>query len=530
MLSDRDTAVIPDVDRPVDLNPGLPTPGSSDEREVFSALQRRLTPLVAHVFPDRHAAQTVVVLPSMSLPREELLKLAAANQYEERLLCLLMLLRQPRTNVVYVTSQPIADSVINYYLHLLPGIPFNHARRRLTLLSCYDSSRDTLTEKVLRRPRLIENIRAAIPNERFAHMTCFIATPAERTLAVRLGIPLYACDPDLRHLGTKSGSREVFRRANVAVPLGFEHLRDTTDVARALAELKRRRPMLRRAVVKLNEGFSGEGNAIFSYDGAPATGSLSRWTSSTLPARARFEASDEMWERYAAKFAAMGGIVEEFLEGDEVRSPSVQCRVDPLRQACVISTHDQLLGGPSGQIYLGCTFPADTAYSDDVHANGIRVARQLASEGVIGRFGVDFVSVRHGTSWTTTAIEVNLRKGGTTHPFLMLQYLTDGSYDPATTTYRTATGRACHYYASDNLQSDAYLGLTPDDLIEIAVDNDLHFDAAAQQGVVFHLIGALSEYGKVGTVCIGENRASAERFFRNTVAILNREAGSMVRC
>ena len=88
----------------------------------------------------------------------------------------------------------------------------------------------------------------------------------------------------------------------------------------------------------------------------------------------------------------------------------------------------------------------------------------------------------------------------------MLQYLTDGRYDPATTTYRTATGRACHYYASDNLQSDAYVGLTPDDLIEIAVANDLHFDAAAQQGVVFHLIGALSEYGKLGTVCIGEPR------------------------
>ena len=105
----------------------------------------------------------------------------------------------------------------------------------------------------------------------------------------------------------------------------------------------------------------------------------------------------------------------------------------------------------------------------------------------------------------------------------MLQYLTDGSYDPATTTYRTATGRACHYYASDNLQDPAYVGLTPDDLTEIAVDNDLHFDAAAQQGVVFHLIGALSEYGKLGTVCVGDSRASAERFFQETVAVLNRE-------
>jgi hypothetical protein len=233
----------------------------------------------------------------------------------------------------------------------------------------------------------------------------------------------------------------VLRRANVPVPLGYEHLRDVDDVARALAEIKRQKPDLRRAVVKLNDGFSGEGNAVFSFDGAPTSG-VGRWVASTLPTRVRFEAVDEHWERYEAKFRAMGGIVEEFLVGEEVRSPSVQCRVDPLRHASVIATHDQLLGGPSSQIYLGCTFPADTAYSDAVHDGGIRVARQLACEGVIGRFGVDFVSVRNGNEWTTTAIEINLRKGGTTHPFLMLQYLTDGVYDPSTTTYRTATGRS----------------------------------------------------------------------------------------
>ena len=395
----------------------------------------------------------------------------------------------------------------------------------MTLLSCYDSSRETLTEKILARPRLLEHIRSAIRNERIAHMTCFIATPAERTLAVRLGIPLYACDPDLRHLGTKSGSREVLRRAGVEPPFGFERLRDMNDVAEALAALKRHEPELRRAVVKLDEGFSGEGNAVFSYTGAREGRSLTSWIASELPARIRFEAAGESWERYAAKFAAMGGIVETFLEGDEVRSPSVQCRVDPLGTACIISTHDQLLGGPSGQIYLGCTFPADDAYTGSVHAAGLRVARELASEGVIGRFGVDFVSVRHGDRWESTPIEINIRKGGTTHPFLMLQYLTDGLYDPQTTTYRTPTGRSCCYYASDNLQNAAYVGLTPDDLIEIAVDNDLHFDAAAQRGVVFHLIGALSEYGKLGTVCVAADRAHAERLFHETVAVLNRETG-----
>jgi triphosphoribosyl-dephospho-CoA synthetase len=55
------------------------------------------------------------------------------------------------------------------------------------------------------------------------------------------------------------------------------------------------------------------------------------------------------------------------------------------------------------------------------------------------------------------------------------------------------------------------------------VDHGLHFDGATQQGVVFHLIGALSEYGKLGTVCIGDSRASAEKFYRDTVAVLDHE-------
>ena len=56
------------------------------------------------------------------------------------------------------------------------------------------------------------------------------------------------------------------------------------------------------------------------------------------------------------------------------------------------------------------------------------------------------------------------------------------------------------------------------------MDFGLHFDGAAQQGVVFHLIGALSEYGKLGTLCIGASRESAEKFYRDTVAILDRKA------
>lgn len=524
---------MPDVPRVVPPwgalgDPALdPLPGSADELRRFQELQQRLPALFTRVFLDRHAAQTIVVIPSLTLDRAELQKLVGATHYEERLLCLLMLLRFPRANMVYVTSEPLSPTIVDYYLHLLPGIPPSHVRPRLTLLSCHDDTTETLTGKILRRRSLVDRIKAEIPDPMAAHLTCFNVTSLERTLAVRLGIPIYGCDPALGHLGTKSGGRELFRRAGVPLPDGHEHLRDARDIAHALADLKRRDPTLRRAMVKLNDGFSGEGNAVFSYDGVPleavraeSADALVRWVIDACPTHLRCVADCEGWESFLTKFAAMGGIVECFVPGEHVRSPSVQCRIDPLRHASVIATHDQILGGRADQVYLGCTFPAHRAYRADLHRHGLAVAQALAQAGVMARFAVDFISVRRGDHWDTVALEINLRKGGTTHPYLMLEFLTDGSYDTDTGTYRTANGQRCCYHATDNLQSPGFVGLSPEQLIDIAVTHDLHFDAARQDGVMFHLMGALPAFGKVGTLCIGRTPEAAEQYYTRTTEVL----------
>ena len=449
------------------------------------------------LFADDRAPRTVVVIPSLSLDMGELMKLRGVNHYEERMLCLLMLLQLPRTRVIYVTSEPIHPTIIDYYLHLLPGVPGRHARERLTLLNCDDGSMEPLTEKLLARPRLLERIRDVVGDPTTAHITCFNASGLERSLAVQLGIPLYACDPNLALLGSKSLGRELFRDVGVPVPDGFEHLRDESDVIEALAKLRRDNPDLQHAVVKLNESFSGEGNALFSFAGAPDLG-LDAWVKDQIHRGGlEFESADEQWSSYISKYEGMGGIVESFVEGgDEVRSPSVQCRIDPLGRVDIVSTHDQVLAGPTGQVYVGCKFPADIDYRLDIQNHAMRIAERMAAEGVLGRLGIDFISIRRGDQWEHYALEMNLRKGGTTLPFLMLQFLTDGEYNPEDGRYLTLSGQHLAYYASDNVERPEYRGLTPDDLIDIAVNNGLHFHAASQQGVVFHLIGALSRYGE----------------------------------
>lgn len=501
---------------------GLPEAGAGAEAERFRALQAGFAAQYRRVFDDPAAPRTVVILPSLTLDQEVLAKISGAVHYEQRMLSLLMLLRYPRARVIYLTSQTVPPAVVDYYLHLLPGVPRDHAARRLTLLSCHDASSAPLSAKILNRPRLVERIRRAIPDPAAAHMTCFNVSPLERRLALELGIPIYGCDPELLPLGDKSGSRRAFREAGVATPDGFEDLRGPEEITEALAALKGRDPGLRRAVVKLNEGFSGEGNAVFDFTGAPARGPRDRWIADHLP-KMTFVARDMGWESFAAKFREMGGIVEAFIEGRGKRSPSAQLRIDPTGRLGLVSTHDQITGGGAGQIFEGCRFPADKAYRLEVQEAGLKVGETLRDKGVLGRFAVDFISVREPEGWRHYAVEINLRKGGTTHPFQMLQFLTDGAYDPKTGVYRTCAGRERGYYASDSLAAPHYRGLTPDDLIDIAVENGLHFHSVAQEGVVFHLIGALSEFGKLGLVCVAKNPSAAERLYRETVAVLDRE-------
>ncbi len=507
------------------MHPYAPPAGSSEEIARFGELQARLPNMYAKLESDPTIEHTVVVVPSLSLDRRELAKISGVSHYEERLLFFLMMLRRPRTRVVMITSQPILPTVIDYYLHLLSGVPRSHSRPRLELFSCDDASSVALSAKILARPRLIERVRRSIERSDLADMVSFNASPLERTLAVQLGIPFYGNDPALADLGSKSGCRETFREAGILMPSGFERLRDAGDIAEALAALKTSDPSLRRAVVKLNEGFSGEGNAIFRYDGIEASSSsdLERQIRVRLPELA-FEAKTETWEDFERKFEDMWGVAEEFIEGDAKYSPSVQCRVTVEGQVQVVSTHDQVLGGPSGQAFMGCTFPADPIYRLDIQGCGRQVADVLATKGVLGRFAVDFVSVTQPDgSMKNYAIEINLRKGGTTHPYLTLRLLTDGTFDVETGEFFSQTGTSKYYYATDTLQDDAYVGLSADDLIDIAVRHDFHFTPTTERGVVFHLMGAVSEFGKFGLVAIGDSPMQARWYADHTTSILERE-------
>ena len=491
-----------------------------EELAAFERLKPRLAEIWNALTADVDRSYTSVVVPSLTLDQDELRKLVGAPFYEERLLFLLIRLRNPKAHVVYVTSQPVHPLILEYYLTLLMGVPASHARTRLTMLCAHDASPRPLTEKILERPRLVQRIRHAIHDPSQAYLTVFNSTALERRLAVLLGIPLNGLDPALQGLGTKSGSRKIFREAGVDMATGVEDVKTEADVADALVELRRRKPGIRRAVIKLDESFSGEGNALCAVPQDAHRAGAQRALDSI-----EFAVASETRARYFEKLSAMGGVVEEFLEGEQKASPSAQLRTSPDGQASLISTHDQVLGGPSGQVYIGCTFPAHDAYRLQVQELGLRIGRVLAAHHVVSRFGVDFLAARDHKRqpYRLTALEINLRVVGTTHPFLALRFLTGGELNPATGLFYTLSHRAKYYKATDNLQSEAYRGLLPEDLMDILTVNQLHYDQRTESGVLFHLIGALSEFGKLGMTAIANSPAEAEALYDRTIAILAAE-------
>lgn len=504
----------------------LPDLDEQERYASFDELQRRLPPVWEAMRLDR-PMESAVVVPSISLERTTAGSGTLMQAMEERGLFLLLLLRQPALTLVYVTSRPIDEDIVEYYLGLLPGVIPSHARRRLRLVSVGDGSPQSLSAKLLARPRLLREIRDLIPDPAQSHLIPYNTTELERDVALSLGIPVYGSDPRLAPLGSKTGCRRLFDEVGVRAPVGAEDLRTMDDLVRAVAGMRVRRPSLAQVIVKINEGVSGSGNALVDLAGVPAPGAPDE--AAALEARLgalQPEAADLAVHDFLSAFERLGGVVEERITGAELTSPSVQMRVLPDGSVELLSTHDQLLGGASGQKYLGCVFPADPAYSRKISEPALEIGRKLAEKGVLGRFAVDFVTVRGDDGeWEAYAIELNLRKGGTTHPFLTLQFLVGGDYDGDAGVYRTASGAEKHLVATDHLEDDRLRSLTTRDVFDVVARHRLHFDHSRETGVVLHMISCVTECGRLGMTAIGNSPEDAWRIYEGATAVLLDEAG-----
>jgi hypothetical protein len=472
--------------------------GPTDAVARFHRLQRdRLLPAWQADRPGSTTPRVVVALPSFSLERSVLEHYGARlPPLEHRYLYGILRATDPATRVVFLSSAPVAPVVLEGYLALVPPELRPRVLERTLLASPADVSNRPLAEKVLDLPELIDDVRRFVGDD-VALIEPWNVTEAERDLAVALDLPLNGTDPEHWRLATKTESRRLFRRTGVPLPAGVEGVTSVGAVAGAIADLRATHPTLAGVVVKLDASVAGDGNVVLRRDVLDTAGeALDQLVARSLP-------------EWYVDVLQQGGIVEELVDGEGYCSPSGQGVVEPDGSVVVLSTHDQRLGGPNGQVFEGCSFPARDDYAELIAGHVATVGRELRSHGVLGRFSVDFAAVRRDGAWDLRALEINLRKGGTTHTFGLTRLLTGGRYDVDANELRLEDGSGRCYGATDNLVDQTWVGRPPQDVRDRLLRAGLGYDAVARTGVVPHLLDCLEVDGRMGYTAIARTPAEA---------------------
>lgn len=209
---------------------------------------------------------------------------------------------------------------------------------------------ECLCEKLLERPRVLEQIQRTLGDQKVAYLLPYNWTALERDIALALDIPLFDADPGHAWLGSKSGSRALFAKAGVPHPLVTGRIRTIPDAVDAICSLRAAKPELAELVIKLDRAVSGEGNARVDLTGLPIPGT--RGEGALIQQRLERLVPDTGGvspAAYLRKLVAQGGVVEERITVRELRSPSVQFEIMPAGSVTLLSTHDQILHGRSGQ-------------------------------------------------------------------------------------------------------------------------------------------------------------------------------------
>ncbi len=463
----------------------------------FETLQASLNRAIGLNRPGQSWPHVMVVLPSLSLGEAVLAHYGPRlPALEHRYLAAFFLLhRIPSCEVIYVTTLAPSEEVMAYCAALLPGSAGADARTRFHCVALGDMSLRSVAEKLLDRPDLIHAIRERIGG-RPAFLEPWNVTAAEARLALELGVPINGSRPELWSLGFKGAGRRLMRSCGVPLPAGREDIVEVEDSLDAILAMRAEDPGLRGVIVKHDDSAAGDGNRVVDLSDQPSEDVL----------RERLEGfGPDYWE-----VMLKGGIVEELVQGELFTSPSVQVDILPDGGVEVLATHEQELGGEDGQVYVGCRFPADLAYAPELAEHGHRVGQALAQEGAVGRFALDFAAVKNGGAWQVVGLEVNLRKGGTTHPYACLRNLVPGRYDAEAGVWRADAGGTRAYVATDNMVDPAWVNLAPTEVIGRVQEAGLQFDPDRGTGVVLLMLSGLAIDGRFAVVAIGQDEHEAQ--------------------
>lgn len=344
-----------------------------------------------------------------------------------------------------------------------------------------------------------------------AYLECFVLTEKEKHLVDNYNIPTWWSHEDLDYYKTKSGNRKILRGVT-AIPRGIENLHSYEESLHALKNLSHQ-TNARRFVIKLNDGVSGDGNGFIN---------LKNGGSSIIEAleNINFVSPKMTTEKFFTEMRKLGGVIEEFIEGENKRSPSVQLLLSPNGDFEILSSHEQILD-ESGSRFLGSEFPAKEDHRESIMREAEKVAKKLCTLNLSGIVGLDFLTVKNANGLIETyLIEMNIRKGGTTHPYWSARTALGALPCPVKGTLRKGK-KEWVYRSNDNLSDGGGCRRSLSGLMEKAEKAGLTYCPQRKTGAIFHMLSCWEPEGKCGATFIGETPEEAMILEENLIKLLS---------
>lgn len=453
---------------------------------------------------------TIVSVQSVSLGGLTSRYLRGLNHFEERNFYQVDLLRGGGTCVM-VLSDDVDSAFMQYAIRRAAGacgLAADEVHRRLRIVKVPTDGCTSLSRLLLEDFHAFAALKEALADLEGPVLDFWNVSEDEVALAAALRLPYLGLPPRMLEADSKSGSRALFESQGIPMPAGYRGIGNLREARASLRTLARE---------------TAAGSFLIKLDREEAGNGIARVRREMLDAsEGEFIAGLEISKRipveaFLHQLGAQGCVVEEFIEAPFTAFPSVKMNVLPDGRVLNLATHDQVL---SGMAYAGSRFPADAGYRKALIAFGRKIATAMSASGVRGIVSADFVATRDtptGT-WTLRGLEVNARKGATTHPYCWTRLLTASTYDADAGVLRTSEGPVA-YRSSEYIQAPGLSRVDPSELIAALEEDGLDFDPATGSGVLVHMATTLRDFSKFGATFIGRGRQEVDRLHDRTAKL-----------
>lgn len=461
---------------------------------------------------------TLVYVPSIALGPLTRRHLVGLDYFQERNYYLAAGVSEPDTRIIFVLSRAMQDELLNAHLDLLRRtLALSQAAlARIHVLKVEQPPDRSLSAALLADKASLERLRTLLGGRR-AGFDFWTVGEDEIALAGAFNLPYIGMPPYRAGADSKAAAKRMFRQAGVQTPPDFGVFHDLSSLWQACADGKF--SAARTVLLKLNSEEGGNGIARLPL-GADLSSVQAMRSAITI------DKPYIQLAQFEEQMALQGALVETFLDDNVVASPSVKMLIDEDGEVSCLATHDQIL---SNSMYLGCRFPADEAYRSLVSSAGCRIGSQCAQDGWRGIVSVDFLLTgsRANSSGPIEqnlwAIEINARKGATTHPYFWTRTLTGATYD-ADRGILQANGRETVYRSAEYVATPGLAQLSGSQILDLIRRADLEYDPATRKGVLVHMLSCAQLHRKIGVTAIANTHDEADTYIRRVELALSRHS------